>query len=80
MNEEDEFTPVETAEGVDFASFGSFQESSIEIDPATQYARCTVPLQHGVRQITELPVPVLCAWALDNIAGKLLAEAGKLKA
>jgi|GEM_PF-5827229 len=62
------------------ADFGTFNKSSIEVDEENNVAHLTVYLSHGVTLTVAGPIPVITAWALDNAAGKLLAESGKLKA
>jgi hypothetical protein len=62
------------------ADFGEFADAWIEVDQSKQMAKLVTPLRNHVTISVRLPVPLLVAWTLNDPAGRLLVDAGKLKA
>ena len=57
---------------------GVFRTATIEIDEERNTALVTVHLAHGTMTV-EATIPYIAAWAVDNVAGKVLNAASAMK-
>lgn len=59
--------------------YGVFHDCDITIDNEKRIAIVTVYYEHDVEEEMRFPIPVLAAYACDNVHGKALQQTSKLK-